>query len=155
MPTLVMHRRAADNPYLHKDFHSALNGGIVYVHQHFGEAAVRDYLRQFVRHWHAPLRRRLATEGLGALRQYFETLYATEGAAVRFEQTTDELVLRVDACPAVMHLRARGEAVSPLFSETTRTVNEALCEDTDYRAELVAYDPQTGRSIQRFRRRSP
>ena len=155
MPKQVMDRRAADNPYLHKDFHSALNCGIVYLHQHFGEQAVRDYLREFTLHWHAPLRQRLVAAGLGALRQYFETLYGVEGAAVRFEQTADELVVQVDACPAVMHMRARGETVSPLFSETTRTVNEALCEDTDYAAELVAYEPQTGRSIQRFRRRSP
>ncbi len=149
----VMERRAADNPYLHKDFHSALHGGIVYLHQHYGEAAVRDYLREFSRRWHAPLRQRLLAEGLGALRQYFETLYSVEGATVHVEQTADELVLRVDACPAVMHLRRRGEEVSPLYSETTRTVNEALCEDTPYSAELVAYDPQTGGSIQRFRRR--
>jgi hypothetical protein len=150
-----MDRRAADNTYLHKDFHSALNCGIVYLHEHFGEPAVREYLREFTLRWHAPLRQRLAAKGLGALRQYFETLYAVEGAGVRCEQTADELVVQVDACPAVMHMRSRGEAVSPLFSETTRTVNEALCEGTDYVAELVTYEPQTGRSIQRFRRRSP
>ena len=155
MPRQVMDRRATDNPYLHKDFHSALNCGIVYLHEHFGEPAVRDYLREFALHWHAPLRQRLVAEGLGVLRQHFETLYGVEGATVRFEQTADELVVRVDACPAVMHMRSRGDAVSPLFVETTRTVNEALCEGTAYVAELLAYDAQTGRSIQRFRRRSP
>lgn len=155
MPKLVMDRRAADNPYLHKDFHSALNCGIIYLHRHFGEQAVREYLREFALRWHAPLRQRLATEGLPALRRHFEAIYAIEGAAVCFEQTADELVVRVDACPAVMHMRGRGEEVSPLFSETTRTVNEALCEGTEYVAELVAYEGQTGRSVQRFRRRSP
>jgi len=52
-------------------------------------------------------------------------------------------------------MRSRGEDVSPLFVETTRTVNEALCDGTPFAAELLAYDPATGRSIQRFRRRSP
>ena len=44
--------------------------------------------------------------------------------------------------------------VSPLFVETTRTVNEAICEGTPFAFELVEYDEQTGKSIQRFYRRS-
>jgi hypothetical protein len=155
MPKRVMDRRAADNEYLHKDFHGALNCGIVYLHRHFGEEAVREYLRDFGRRWHAPLRQRLLTEGLPALRRHFETLFGVEGATVRFEQTPDELVLHVEACPAVAHIRAQGGEASPLFVETTRTVNEALCEGTPYLAELLSYDPQTGRSVQRFRRRTP
>jgi hypothetical protein len=150
-----MDRRAADNPYLHRDFHGALNCGISYLHSHFGEAAVRDYLRDFALRWHAPLRQRLVVEGLDALRRHFEAIYAIEGAEVRFEQTVDELVLRVEACPAVSHIRARGAEPSPLFVETVRTVNEALCEGTPYVAELLDYDPQTGGSVQRFRRRTP
>lgn len=156
MAKLVMERRAADNPYLHKDFHGALNCGIAYLHRQFGAEAVREYLREFVRRWHAPLRERLAAEGLGALKRYFEAVYSLEGASVRFEEGPDELVLHVEACPAVMHLRRLGAEISPLFVETTRTVNEALCEGTPFGAELLSYDPQTGRSTQRFfRRRTP
>jgi hypothetical protein len=155
MPKEIMHRRAADNVYLHKDFHCSMNCGIIYLHQQFGEQAVKDFLREYALHWHAPLRERLIKEGLGALRQYFENLYAVEGATVHFTQTADELVLEVEACPAVTHIRARGDEISPLFIETTRTVNEAICEGTGYVAELVVYDPQNGHSIQRFRRRSP
>jgi hypothetical protein len=155
MPKLVMDRRAADNPYLHKDFHGALNCGIVYLRRHFGDDAVREWLRGFARRWHAPLRQRLMAEGLGALREHFEALYCVEGASVHCEQTPDELVLHVDACPAVTHIRALGGEVSPLFVETVRTVNEALCEGTPYAAELLSYEPRTGRSVQRFRRRTP
>ena len=155
MPKQVMERRAADNAYLHKDFHSALNCGLIYLHQRFGEAAVRHYLQQFARSWYGPLRQRLQTEGLPALRRHFEAVYATEQGEVRFEESRDELVLHVAACPAVQHIRARGEAVSSLFIETTRTVNEALCEGTPYAAELLSYEAETGRSTQRFRRRSP
>lgn len=151
----IMERRAADNPYLHKDFHSALNHGMVYLHRHFGEAAVRDWLRDFARQWYSPLRQRLAAGDLGALREHVEAVYRLEGAAVHIEQTPDELRIEVSACPAVAHMRSRREDVSPLFVETTRTVNEALCDGTPFAAELLAYDPATGRSIQRFRRRSP
>jgi len=51
-------------------------------------------------------------------------------------------------------MREHAYPVADLFVETTRTVNEALCEGTDYCAELVDYDPETGRSLQRFSRRA-
>jgi len=65
----------------------------------------------------------------------------------------DSLWIRVTACPAVTHLRERGYPVARLFRETTRTVNEAICEGTPYAAELIEYDEATGRSVQRFFRR--
>lgn len=37
MPKEIMRRQASDNIYLHKDFHIALNYGIEYLFQHYGE----------------------------------------------------------------------------------------------------------------------
>ena len=62
----------------------------------------------------------------------------------------ERLVIRVPACPAVRHMRRQGYPVARLFHETTRTVNEALCEGTPFCAELAEYDPETGRSVQIF-----
>ena len=50
-------------------------------------------------------------------------------------------------------MREKGYPVAELFVETTRTVNEALCEGTPFAAELVQYDDANGHSIQRFYRR--
>ena len=44
MTKQTMHRTAGDNAYLHQDFHGALSVGIDYVHDHYGEQAVRDYI---------------------------------------------------------------------------------------------------------------
>lgn len=151
----VMHRQAADNIYLHKDFHGALSCGLEYLHEHYGELAVRDYLREFALTFYAPLRQKLREQGLGALKDHFEAIYRLEGATAEFELSADELIIRVAACPAVWHMRGKAYPVARLFRETTRTVNEALCEDTPFVAELVEYAPQTGRSVQRFRRRAP
>lgn len=152
MPREVMRRKASDNPYLHKDFHGTLSCGIDYLEQHFGEDAVRDYLREFARTFYAPLRESLATRGLVAIKEHFEAVYRREDAEAAFELSEDELVIRVPACPAVAHMRAHGYPVARLFHETTRTVNEALCEGTPFAAELAEYDPETGRSVQRFYR---
>lgn len=148
----VMTRKAADNPYFHQDFHGALSCGIEYLHTHFGEAAVREFLREFALTFYAPLRQALRDRGLVALKEHFATVYSQEGGVVEFALSPEELVIRVAACPAVAHMRAKNYPVARLFAETTRTVNDALCEGSAYTAELLEYDPQTGRSVQRFRR---
>ncbi len=150
----VMTRQASDNEYLHKDFHGALSAGIDYVAELYGPEAVREYLRDFATGYYAPLRKDLAQRGLAALKDYFENLYETEGGEAEITCSEDELVVRVEACPAVAHMRANGQPVADMFDETTRTVNEAICEGSPFQAELIDYDPQTGRGVQRFTRRT-
>ncbi|MCD6359997.1 MAG: hypothetical protein J7M38_03970 [Armatimonadetes bacterium] len=153
MPREVMERRAADNVYLHKDFHGALSAGLEYLTERYGEGAVRDYLRRFTLAYYAPVREQLMQRGLPALREHFAHIYEVEGITPRITATEDELVIEVDECPAVAHMREHGYAVARLWVETTRTVNEALVEGTPFAAELVQYHERTGASIQRFYRR--
>ena len=148
----IMRRAASDNTYLHKDFHGALSAGIEYLHENYGEEAVRQYLRQFARSYYAPLTEALASRGLIALEEYLRKVSDLEGGAVRFELSEDELRIVVEACPAVMHMREHGYPVARLFRETTDTVNRAICEGTPFVAELVEYEEETGRSVQRFYR---
>lgn len=151
----VMRRTAADNVYLHKDFHGALNQALIYIEKQFGEEAVREYLHQFSRAYYAPLSKELREKGLTALKDHFSAAYAREGAECQIVESAEALVLTIPRCPAVTHIRGMGLRVSPLFSETTRTVNEAICEGTPYQSELVAYNPDTGRTVVRFFRRMP
>lgn len=149
----VMRRKASDNEYLHKDFHGALSAGITYLEEHYGEEAVREFLRTFAHTYFAPLVEDLRRHGLVALKGHFERMYEVEGGRCRIDLSDDELILSVEACPAVMHMREHGYPVARLFHETSKTVNEALCEGTPFCAEWVEYDERTGRSVQRFRRR--
>jgi len=150
MPKMIMTRKASDNHYLHKDFHGALNLALEYLRKHFGNDAVRGYLRQYAKSFHAPLIRNLRRRGLIALKEHFKKIYAVEGAPIRINCSKDELRLETDFCPAVKHIRKIGQTVSPLFNETERTVHEAICENTPFAYELVSYDKKTGRSVQRF-----
>ncbi len=150
----VIERSATDNEYLHKDFHGALSVGLDYIAEHFGEDAVREYLHEFGSLYYAPLKKDLARRGLAALKEHFAKVYEDESAKFEISINDDELRISVAACPAVMHMRQNNYTVSPLFVETTRTVNEAICEGTPFAFELVEYDEQTGKNIQRFYRRS-
>jgi len=155
MAKQVMRRLASDNEYFHPDFHGALSAGIEYLALRYGDEAVREYLRRFAAAYYAPLKQAVQQRGLVALKEYYERVYEREGAKIATELSRDELLVRIEACPAVMHMRKRGYRVARLFHETTRTVNDVLCEDTPFAAELVEYDPETGRAVVRFRRRMP
>ena len=151
----VVRRTARDNRYLHKDFHGALSVGLEYVEKHLGEGSAREYLRHFALAFYAPLAADLKRRGLVALKEHFTKVYEEEGGEVRISLGEEELRVEVEACPAVTHMRERGYPIARLFHETSKTVNEAICEDTPYAAELLDYDHRTGRSIQRFYRRAP
>jgi hypothetical protein len=149
----LMRRKASDNVYLHTDFHGALNQALIYLERNSGAGAVREYLRQFARAFYAPLTGQIKDRGLAALKAHLEHLYRTEGAEFAIVFSADELVLSVAACPAVGHIRKMGLAVSPHFAETTGTVNAAICEGTPFAFELLEYDQETGRRVERYSRR--
>lgn len=150
MPKQVMARKAGDNVYLHKDFHGALSNGIEYIHEKYGAEAVRDYLRQFADAFYAPLKADLTHRGLVALKEHYEKVFKAEGGRARFALSDRELRIEVEMNPAVQHMRAQGYPVAKLYSETIRTVGEALCAGTPYTAELTAYDESSGRYTHRF-----
>jgi hypothetical protein len=149
----IMKRQAADNTYLHRDFHGALNQALIYLERNYGAGAVREYLRQFARSFYSALTREIKERGLDALRCHLERIYTIEGADFRIECSRDELILRVAACPAVTHIRRMGLPVSRSFDETTRTVNAAICQGTGFEFELLEYDPESGRRVERYSRR--
>lgn len=151
----VMKRQASDNEYFHMDFHKGLSAGIEYLHINYGQEAVYEYLRQFANTFYAPLKEDLKQRGLVAVREHYEKIYKIEGGKIDITFSEDEFILKVEACPAVTHLRKNGHPVARLFHETTKTVNETICQDSEFLFELVEYDQQTGRSVQRFYRRKP
>ena len=87
----VLHRSAADNEYLHKDFHGALSTGIEYLQQHYGASAVREYLWQFASTFYAPLTADINTRGLAALQEHLQRIYEQEGGEISITMTRNSL----------------------------------------------------------------
>ena len=100
MPKQIMHRTASDNEYLHQDFHGALSAGIEYLHENYGEDAVREYLWRFARTFYAPLTEAIKTRGLIVIEEHFRKIYDLEGGVVRYASSEHELRIEVEACPA-------------------------------------------------------
>jgi len=154
MPKQVMNRKASDNPYLHRDFHGALSCGIEYLHTRYGEEAVRKYLREFAGAFYAPLRQRMKTDGLAAIREHYEQIFREEEGKVQFKGSDTSLTITVKACPAITHMRKRGLPVARMYCETTRVMNEVMCEGSSFEAQLCNCDPERGTCEQRFRRKT-
>lgn len=142
--------KASDNEYLHKDFHGALSTGIDFLARKYGADAVKEYLRDFVYAYMKPLTEQVKVHGLSAIKDYYENIYSIEGGVAEFNLTDNELIIKVKKNPAVKHMRENNYAVAENWIETIRTVNEAICDGTEYKADLLEYDNESGANVQLF-----
>ena len=104
--TEIMDRRASQNEYFHKDFHSILNMGIHYVGEHYGKEALTEFLTAFTHHVYTPVLTAIKEKGLAAIQEKILDTYHREKAedAVETSLTGDTLTVTVYYCPAVRHL---------------------------------------------------
>jgi hypothetical protein len=152
MAKLVMDRQAADNKYLHRDFHISTDTGLRYLGSRYGDAAVQEFLEQFTRAWYAPLASAIRREGLGALREHIKKIYETEEAADSVHTVLEGGELRVleDRNPAVSYMRSIGHEPSPWYGELIAGVNRYIAEMAGIGFELQSYDRETGKAAYRF-----
>ena len=109
-----MERKAADNKYLHRDFHKSLDLGLAYLGARYGDNGVKQYLREFTAAYYAPLISMIRLNGLKELAAHIRTIYALEEASETLRLTLDEqsLSVRVEKCPAVEHFKTIGYTAS-------------------------------------------
>lgn len=150
--TEVMDRRAAENEYFHRDFHSSMNMGVHYLGEQYGLAAVREYLTRYTLHVYKPVIEDLKARGLPALEDKIRDTYAKEKApeAVTTDLTEDGLRVSVACCPAIRHLRETGREISPWYRYTTEVVMETLAREGGLRFVMEDYDEATGAAHYRF-----
>ncbi len=155
MGKLVMDRRAADNKYLHRDFHAAFDQGIEYLGMQFGDNAVREYLYKFGKEYYAPLIEEIKKDGLAALKRHIEKTYETEELpdALECKLSDNELLVNIRECPAVQYMKSVGRTPSKWYKLSTSTVNEAIADGADLGFEMIDYDEKDGRASYRFFRR--
>ena len=146
MEPLKMERKAADNKYLHRDVDRTLDLGLSYIAEHYGEAAVKEYVRQITETYFSPLIGAIQKDGLIALIDHINRTYEAEEASdVCHTHISDgTLFVHIDACPVLAYFRKTGHTVSPYYAETTKTFNKVLAERTGLAYCLNFYDDETG-----------
>lgn len=150
--TEIMDRKASDNEYFHRDFHSSMNMGAHYLGEKFGLDDLREYLTRYTKNVYKPVIEDMKVRGLAALEAKIQDTYEKEKAldALKTELTDKALTVEVAYCPAVKHLHATGREVSPWYRYTTEIVMETLAEIGGFRFTMESYDEATGAAKYRF-----
>ena len=150
--TLIMDRKASDNEYFHRDFHSSMNMGIHYVGENYGLEAVREYLTQYTNNVYKTVMADMQVRGLAALEEKIRDTYEKEKApeVLKTELTADALYVTVTECPAVKHLHSTGRDVSPWYRYTTEVVMEVLAASAGFTFVMDSYDEATGAASYHF-----
>ena len=144
---------AADNVYLHKDFHGALCYAIKYLDDNYGRDETVEYLKQVGSTYFRPLSDQLRREGLSALEKHWRKVFADEGGVFEIGYEGDMLVLEVAECPAVTHLKNQNQFCTDRFCESTVVVNDAICKAAGYECSC-SYEAGIGKCIQKFWKKS-
>jgi hypothetical protein len=147
-PERVMEQKAGDHEYLHQDFHGALAYAIQYLDERFGPQATTEYLYQVADTCYAPLTALLQKQGLVALESHFAIYSREQGRfSVRYDEET--LVLEVQECPAIIHLKNTGQLFTERYCESTVVVMDGVCRNAGYCCSCT-YEPGQGRCVQKF-----
>lgn len=146
--TVVVDRKASDNEYFHRDFHSSMNMGVEYLGSKYGKKDVVDYLTMYTKDVYCKEIEAMKEIGLEAIKNKIEDTYKKEKAedALTINYTPDKLEVKISYCPAVKHLKETGRVVSDWYVYTTETVMETLAKCGGFKFEMKSYDAETGKA---------
>ena len=155
MEKLHIERKAADNKYLHKDFHVTADIGITYVGENYGDDAVKDYLTQYAKSFYKLLAEEVKEKGLIALKENFENVYKKEEWTeyLHTDLSENELKIKIDKCPAVTFMKSTGHIPSKWYKETTYIVYKVLAEMCGLKFTVNYYNEEDGCTEFQFIRR--
>lgn len=152
--TEIMDRKASDNEYWHRDFHNGINNGVRYLGENYGDEVVLDYLQTFTRNFYTRLVNKIRENGLSAMKEHIENIYAIERASddLTIDLTDDVLSVKVAKCPALSYFKTMGYTPCKWYSWTTSVVNETIAADAGYKFTMESYNEDTGAAAYRFER---
>ena len=150
--TEIMDRRAADNEYFHRDFHSSVNRGINYVGEKYGIDWVKEYLTTYTKNVYGKEIADIKNRGLDAIADKIKDTYQKEKCpdALTLIREDNSLTVKIAYCPAVKHLRSIGREVYPWFRYTTEFVMEALANEANAIFTMISYNEDDGAAEYRF-----
>lgn len=150
--TEIMDRKASQNEYFHRDFHSSMNMSIEYLGANYGKDAIKQFMRQYVEDVYIPVIEGIKEKGIEAIEEKIIDTYRKEKAedALTIEKKDGQMIVKISYCPAVKHLHETGRVVSEYYPYTTSEVMKALAEKAGYNFEMVSYEHETGKAEYRF-----
>ncbi len=121
---------------IHKDFHGSFSIALDYLKNNFGQEVMEAYLRRMAKNVYSSLIKGLKRKGLSALEKHWREIFDLEKGKYSLSYRNNQLILKVKECPAVSHILKTGYKLSDSFCESTRIVNETICEEAGYKCSL-------------------
>ena len=119
------------------DFYFAINATFRFILDRFGMAGLQRYWTELGSHYYAPVTARWRQHGLPAIAEYWRAFFAAEpGAEVRVVESDAAVIVQVDVCPAIAHLRRHGREIVPCFCQHCYFVSEAMARPADFTVRI-------------------
>lgn len=132
---------------VHLDFHGATNTTIDYIVDNYGIDALKEILFRVGRDVYKDIRENLAKGNPEELVKFWEYFLSREEGDFTIEKQGDEIILEIESCPAVNHVKRLGLPLSPHFCKQTEFLNCGLCEGTPYSIETEKTGENSCRQI--------
>jgi hypothetical protein len=98
------------------DFYFAINATFRFLIDRLGMEGWQTWLRDMAREYYRPVWESWRRGGLEAVSQYLDAAFQAEpGAVFEIRKTDGDVVLHVQECPAIKHLRAHGREIVPAY----------------------------------------
>jgi len=115
------------------DFYFAINATFRFIREKLGSDALSAYWQDLGREYMAPVSHLWKVGGLPAVAEYWRAFFDAEpGAKVTVTMEKDRVLLDIQTCPAIRHLRAGGRTIDPGFCQHCYCVSEAAAEKAGF-----------------------
>jgi hypothetical protein len=119
------------------DFYFAINATFRFILQRLGMAGLQRYWTELGEQYHAPIAAQWQQRGLSAIAEYWRAFFAAEpGAEVRVVESDAAVIVHVDVCPAIAHLRRHGREIVPCFCQHCYFVSEAMAHPAAFTVRI-------------------
>ena len=138
----IFNLKSTDNKYFHRDFHVSGDLSLKYCGETYGDEEVVKFLTEFTKKFYAPIIAEIKEQGLIAIKQWLETLYAKEEASelLHTELVDDKLIVTVDKSPVIEYMRSLNQEPSKYYVEQTRTLYDVVAKECGFKFELEYYN---------------
>ena len=117
---------------VHKDFHLATDTTIRYVLSQYGLGFLKELFRRTAHLVYKEIYEALKKGDCKPLVEHLTYFLKREEAVFRVINGKDEVILEIEECPAVKHLKERGREVTTDFCLQTALMNEAWSEGSEF-----------------------
>jgi len=135
------------------DFYFAINATFRFIRENLGLKALHRYWTDLGESYFAPVSADWRAGGLSAVAAYWRDFFQAEpGAQVEVDEGSSEVVVRVNTCPSIAHLRGGARDIVPCFCQHCWFIGEAMSAEAGF---TLRVDGGNGSCRQVFQKADP